>query len=59
LRVARPEILEELRRSKAARFLGENLGPASVVIKEGAQSKVLAALTELGLLAEDETEGHS
>lgn len=55
LRVSRPEILEELRKSKAARFLGEILGPTTVVIKEGAQSKVLAALAELGLLAEDET----
>jgi len=57
LRVNRPEILEELRKSKAARFLGELLGPTSVVIKDGAQSKVLAALAELGFLAEDETSG--
>jgi hypothetical protein len=54
LRVSRPEVLEELRKSKAARFLGEMLGPTTVVIKEGAQSKVLAALAELGLLAEEE-----
>jgi hypothetical protein len=56
LRVSRPEVLEELRKSKAARFLGEMLGPTTVVIKDGAQSKVLAALAELGLLAEDETQ---
>ena len=55
LRVSRPEILEELRKSRAGRFLGESLGPTSVVIKSGAQSKVLAALTEMGLLAEDES----
>jgi hypothetical protein len=55
LRVSRPEILEGLHKSKAARFLGENLGPTSVVVKEGAQSKVMAALTEMGLLAEDES----
>jgi hypothetical protein len=54
LRVSRPEVLEELRKSRAGRFLGELLGPTTVVIKEGAQSKVLAALTEMGLLAEDE-----
>ena len=54
LRVSRPEVLEELRKSKAARFLGETLGPTTVVIKDGAQSKVLAALAELGLLAEGE-----
>ena len=55
LKVSRPEVLEELRKSKAARFLGEPLGPTSVVIKAGAQAKVMAALAELGLLAEDET----
>jgi hypothetical protein len=54
LKVSRPEILEELRKSKAARFLGEILGPTTVVVKGGAQSKVLTALAELGLLAEDE-----
>ncbi|MBI5298243.1 MAG: helicase-associated domain-containing protein [Chloroflexi bacterium] len=55
LRVSRPELLEELRKTRAVRFLGESLGPTTVVVKSGAQSKVLAALTELGLLAEDET----
>jgi hypothetical protein len=55
LRVSRPEVLEELRKSRAARFLGEPLGPAAIVIKAGAQSKVMAALAELGLLAEDDT----
>ncbi len=53
LKVSTPEVLGELRKSKAGRFLGETLGPTSVVIKEGAQSKVLAALAEMGLLAEE------
>ena len=57
LKVSRPEVLEELRKSKAARFLGEVLGPKTVIVKDGAKSKVLSALTELGLLAEEETEG--
>jgi hypothetical protein len=52
LKVNRPEVLEELRESKAGRFLGETLGPVTVVVKPGAQTKVLAALAELGLLAE-------
>ena len=52
LRVTRPEVLDELRKSKAGRFLGESLGPVTLVVKPGAQSKVLAALAELGLLAE-------
>ena len=55
LRVSRPEVLEELRNSKARRFLGEELGPVSVIVKPGAEPKVLAALAELGLLAEATT----
>jgi len=53
LRVARPEVLDELRKSKAGRFLGESLGPVTIILKPGAQSKVLAALAELGLLADE------
>jgi hypothetical protein len=52
LRVSRPEVLDELRKSKAGRFLGETLGPVTVIVKPGAQSRVLAALAELGMLAE-------
>ncbi len=55
LRVSRPEVLEELRKSRASRFLGEILGPTTVIVKDGAQSKVLEVLAEIGLLAEDET----
>lgn len=53
LRVSRPDVLEELRKSKAARFLGEILGPTTIAIQAGATAKVQAALTELGLLAEE------
>jgi hypothetical protein len=56
LRVSRPELLEELRKSKAGRFLGETLGPVTVIVKPGAQARVLAALAELGLLAESSTD---
>lgn len=52
LRVSRPEIVDELRKSKAGKFLGEVLSPTAVVIKSGAESKVLATLAEMGLLAE-------
>jgi hypothetical protein len=55
LKVAKPEILEELRKSKAARFLGEIVGPTTITIQSGAQAKVLAALAEMGLLAENQT----
>ena len=56
LKVSRPEVLEEMRRSKAARFLGEVLSPTTVIIKSGAIQKVMEALTELGLLAEVENQ---
>ncbi len=52
LRVSRPEFMEEMRRSKAGKFLGELLSPTAVVVKSGAIEKVMAALAELGLLAE-------
>ena len=52
LRVSKPEILEEMRKSKAAKHLGEVLSPTAVIVKGGAIPKVLEALTELGLLAE-------
>lgn len=52
LRVSRPEILEEMRKSKAAKYLGEVLSPTAVTVKSGAIQKVTEALTELGLLAE-------
>ncbi len=52
LKLSRPEVLEELRKSRAAKFLGEALGPTTVIIKGGAVQKVMEALTELGLLTE-------
>ena len=52
LRVSSPEVLEELRKSRAGRFLDESLGPTAAVVKPGAGGRVMAALAELGLLAE-------
>ena len=54
LKVSKPEVLEEMRKSKAARFLGEVLSPTMVIVKSGAIQKVMDALTELGLLTEVE-----
>lgn len=56
LKVSKPEVLNELRASSASRFLGEILGPVTIVVKAGAQAKVLAALAEMGLLAEGEVD---
>ncbi len=52
LRLSSPQILKALRASKAARFLGDPLGPATIIIKPGAGEKVLAALVEMGHLGE-------
>jgi hypothetical protein len=59
LKVTRPETLIELRKSKAARFLEEPLGPTTIIVKSGAISKALAALAEMGLLADDLASGLS
>ena len=52
LRVTVPEVLQALRASRAARYLGEPLSPTAVAIKPGAAHKVLAALAELGFLGD-------
>lgn len=57
LKVSRPEVLEEMRKSKAARFLGEALSPTMVIVKSGAIQKVMEAMAELGLLVEDASAG--
>jgi hypothetical protein len=56
LRLSRPEVLDELRKSKAGRFLGEILGSTTVVVKQGAREKVVAALGELGILTDIKTD---
>jgi hypothetical protein len=56
LRVTAPEVLQALRASRAARYLGEPLSPTVVAIKPGAAQKVLAALAELGYLGEGRVE---
>jgi hypothetical protein len=52
LRVSRPEILEEIRKSKAGKYLGEVLSPSAVIVKTGAIQQVMQALAELGLFAD-------
>ncbi len=50
LHLGAPEILSALRKSRAARFLGDPLSPTAITIKPGAEDKVLAALIEIGYL---------
>lgn len=54
LRVETPRILQLLRESPAGRFLGDSLGPTSVILNPGTQEKVAAALARLGYLADIE-----
>jgi hypothetical protein len=52
LRLSSPQVLKALRASKAARFLGDPLGPVTIIVKPGAGESVLAALVEMGHLGE-------
>ncbi len=52
LRLGSPELLKALRSSRAARYLGDPLGPTTVIVKPGAGGKVMEALTEMGHLGE-------
>jgi hypothetical protein len=54
LRVKHPDILDALKKSRTSRFLGDPLGPTSVVVKPGAWQKVMEALAEMGYLSEVE-----
>ena len=56
LRLKTPEMLQMLRASRAARFLGEPLGPTTVIVKPGAREKVLGILAEMGYLGEADLE---
>jgi hypothetical protein len=52
LRVSSPEILAALRKTRAARYLGETLTPTIVLVKPGGAAALRSALVECGYLAE-------
>jgi hypothetical protein len=52
LRVDNQKILQALRESPAARFLGDSLGPTTAIIHPDAVQKVVSALAKLGYLAD-------
>ncbi len=56
LKVANPELLQTLRGSRAARFLGDPLGPTAIIVRPEAARKVLLILAEMGYLGEVEFE---
>jgi hypothetical protein len=53
LRLAAPEMLAALRKSRAGRYLGEALSPTVIAIKPGGEEAVRQALGDLGYLTED------
>jgi hypothetical protein len=52
LRLGSAAALKALRASRAARYLGEPLGPAAIAVKPGAGPQVLQVLLEIGYLGE-------
>ena len=56
LRVASPDILDALRKTRATRYLGETLTPTLLVIKPGGEEAVCDTLAELGYLASSQLE---
>jgi hypothetical protein len=51
LRVRDAELIHKLKKSKVARFLGDSLGPTSIIVKSGGWDKVQGFLAELGYLS--------
>jgi hypothetical protein len=56
LRVREPSLLDSLRKSRASRYLGDILGPTTVIISPGSIKQITSALAELGLLSSVEIE---
>lgn len=52
LRLSSPELLQTLRESPAARWLGESLGPTAVILKTGGEKIVQHTLAGLGHLSD-------
>jgi hypothetical protein len=52
LRARDPQLLQALRASPLARYLGEVLGPSAVIVRPGAVEKLVDGLAEMGYLTE-------
>ncbi len=52
LRLGSPAILKALKRSRASRYILEQIGPTVVIIKPGSESKISQALMELGFFVQ-------
>jgi hypothetical protein len=56
LRVKDPNLIEALRKSKAARFLGEALSPTAILVMAGREERIISVIAEMGYLTEMEFE---
>jgi len=52
LRLGSPAVLKALKRSKASRFILEQVGPTAVIVRPGSEDKIGEALVELGFFLE-------
>lgn len=52
LRLGSPAVLKSLKKSKASRYILEQLGPTVVIIREGSEDKIAEVLVELGFFLE-------
>ena len=52
LRLGSPAVLKSLKKSKASRYILEQLGPTVVIIREGSEDKIAEVLIELGFFLE-------
>ena len=59
LRVASPDVLAALRKTRAGRFLGEAINETTVVVRAGTEEQVIAALAEIGYLVNEPQSGRS
>jgi hypothetical protein len=56
LRVNAPEIIAALRKTRAARCLGETLNETTVLIRPGMETQVMSALVDIGYLGDSKIE---
>ncbi|MEJ2448283.1 MAG: helicase-associated domain-containing protein [Anaerolineales bacterium] len=52
LRLGTPAVLKSLKKTRAERYILEQLGPTAVIIRPGSQQKVAQALLELGFFSD-------
>jgi hypothetical protein len=52
LRLGSPAVLKSLKKSKASRYILEQLGPTVVIIREGSEDKIAEVMVELGFFLE-------